>query len=176
MLSNFDERFRRIEWTKKAIETYKQWIDSCVRDPVSWYYLLGAAFAHPWNGLAGVYRILGRQQDAVDTYQAVIKIDPKDVSPHTGLAGIYQHLGHKAEAAQHMIVARQLVAPDDHYSRACLEAIAGNVNSAIEHLVHAVEQHPGQRTWARHDPDLAALHGDQRFEELVATDEQRING
>lgn len=83
------------------------------------------------------------------------------------LGRIYRELGREVEAAGHLARARELMPTDDHYNRACLEAITGNTDAALENLAKALAQRPDLHDWARRDPDLASLHGDPRFEELV---------
>ena len=53
------------------------------------------------------------------------------------------------------------------YNLACCEARLGDVDQAFEHLGHSLEGRPDLVELARGDDDLAALHGDPRFDELV---------
>ena len=71
--------------------------------------------------------------------------------------------------------ARQYLSSDDYYNLACLESISGNVEAALEHLRLALEKEPGLREWAKRDPDLEWIKGDERFWEVVggADDEGR---
>jgi len=96
-----------------------------------------------------------------------VELQPNDGTCHGSLASVLRKLGRRAEAAEHLARARELIPPDDHYSRACLEAIVGDAEAALDHLAEALAQRPGWCDWARRDPDLAALHGDPRFEALV---------
>jgi TolB-like protein/Tfp pilus assembly protein PilF len=62
--------------------------------------------------------------------------------------------------------------PDDMSSLgngACLQARLGHADRAIE-LLERVSAHGwGQRDWLERDPDYESLHGDPRFQRLVAT-------
>ncbi len=58
---------------------------------------------------------------------------------------------------------------ESDYNKACIEAIAGNTESALEHLARALERNPGSRAWAARDPDLASLRDHPRFRQLVGT-------
>ena len=49
------------------------------------------------------------------------------------------------------------------YNLACYESLAGQEESALEHLRHAVELDPGTAEWARSDSDLDAIRANPAF-------------
>jgi tetratricopeptide (TPR) repeat protein len=53
--------------------------------------------------------------------------------------------------------------PNVLYNLACCESLAGRTDEALAHLRRASEGDERMRTWARDDPDLAALRDDPRF-------------
>ena len=53
------------------------------------------------------------------------------------------------------------------YDLACVEALTGDTESALEHLRAALEN-PRAREWALEDEDLASLRDDPRFTALVS--------
>jgi tetratricopeptide (TPR) repeat protein len=53
------------------------------------------------------------------------------------------------------------------YNLACAEARLGNPDAALDYLRAGLEERPDLRESARGDEDLAALHEDPRFAELV---------
>jgi tetratricopeptide (TPR) repeat protein len=53
------------------------------------------------------------------------------------------------------------------YDLACLEALQGNPDDALEHLRTALEQQPGFKEYAAKDPDLDSLRDDPRFADLT---------
>ena len=53
-----------------------------------------------------------------------------------------------------------------HYNRACMLAMAGETDAAIEALERSVELGYVDTYWARVDHDLMSLHGNERFERL----------
>jgi tetratricopeptide (TPR) repeat protein len=53
--------------------------------------------------------------------------------------------------------------PNVLYNLACCEALDGLHDDALEHLARAAELDPRVVGWAREDPDLAAVRGDDRF-------------
>ena len=54
-----------------------------------------------------------------------------------------------------------------HYHLACLEAVAGDRDSALASLRRAVELRPDLASSARDDEDFATLHGDPEFRVLT---------
>ena len=53
------------------------------------------------------------------------------------------------------------------YDLACLEALQGNADDALEHLRTAFEQQPRFKEYAAKDPDLDSLRDDPRFADLT---------
>jgi hypothetical protein len=51
---------------------------------------------------------------------------------------------------------------------AAMSAKAGRHDKALEYLGHAVDSGFGRPKWIASDPDLKLLHGDPRFDALVA--------
>ena len=56
---------------------------------------------------------------------------------------------------------------DDHYDLACIRALNGEFDPALESLEQALELGSQDYRWARHDPDLAELAEDPRFQSLL---------
>jgi quercetin dioxygenase-like cupin family protein len=87
------------------------------------------------------------------------------------LADAYRQAGRLDESRA--IMEQQIAQRPDHwgprYNAACLEALAGNVDAAIEHLRHAKElDAEGQAAqYFREDSDLDSLRDDPRFQELL---------
>jgi tetratricopeptide (TPR) repeat protein len=120
-----------------------------------------------YDELGTVYRLLGQQEQAVAAYQRAIELDPSQVVSYVGLAGVYRRLGEAKESARYAELAREQLLTDDRYNRACLEAVAGNVEEALRWLGRALVEKPGLRAWARRDPDLHELRKDPRFWQVV---------
>jgi tetratricopeptide (TPR) repeat protein len=124
-----------------------------------------------WSCLGTFYFQQKRYQEAIAAFQHAIKLDPKDGTSWAGLGALHGYLEQQTEAVQYLARAHELIPPDDHYKRARLEAIAGNTDSALDHLAKALAKVPGRCGWARRDPYLTTLHSDPRFEALVGKDE-----
>lgn len=58
--------------------------------------------------------------------------------------------------------------PSVLYTLACFESLAGDPDSALEHLRQAAMQEPKIAEWARNDSDLDSIRDDARFESAVA--------
>ncbi|MCK4316148.1 MAG: tetratricopeptide repeat protein, partial [Anaerolineae bacterium] len=152
--------YRALGRQEEAIAAYQRAIE------------LDSTLTAPHNGLGLVYADLGRQEEAIAAFRRAIELGSDSVTPYVGLAGIYRRLGDEVEWQHYLAEARRLLKPDDHYNLACLESIAGNVDTALEHLAKVLEQRPGQCAWARRDPDLAFIRDDPRFQELVGEDDR----
>jgi hypothetical protein len=63
--------------------------------------------------------------------------------------------------------ARQFMAEDDFYDRACLESVCDNFELAFECLQKAAQKEKFSRAWAWEDPDLQWIRNDPRFTEIV---------
>jgi len=54
------------------------------------------------------------------------------------------------------------------YNLACIEALRGHEEAALEWLAKAIEARPSRRERARTDPDLKSLRDHPRFRELTS--------
>ena len=77
--------------------------------------------------------------------------------------------GDYAGAKQLLLAAFERYGDQDllHYNLACAEARLGDADAALAELAASIEQRPEYAENARNDPDLAALHGHERFARLV---------
>jgi tetratricopeptide (TPR) repeat protein len=140
---------------EEAIAAYQRAIDL---DPEN---------ALPHNGLGNVYSAQGRYEEAIAAYQRAIELDPGDAAFQASFAAACRELGHEADYEKHIHRARELMANESDYNKACIESIAGNADAALDHLAKALERAPGLRDLARRDPDLAFIRDDPRFQALV---------
>jgi len=124
--------------------------------------------AFNWVMLGAAHELAGDLEKARQSYQQAIQAQPQQSMGYSSLASVLRKLGREAEAREYIAQARELTHHESLYDQACLEAIAGNTEAALEHLSEALSQYPNLRRWARRDPDLEWLHGHPRFEALVA--------
>ncbi len=117
-----------------------------------------------------VYAAERREQEAVNAFQKVLEINPNSVQAHASLASQYRKMGLEEAAQAHIEKARGTQFDEQsEYNRACLEAICGNSDRALELLGVALESKQTYVAWAQNDPDFDSLRGDQRFQALLST-------
>jgi len=121
---------------------------------------------------------LGRTAEAEAAYcralpviERHLELNPDDGRAMTMAAVTCSRLGERARAIEW---ARRATAVDGEdagvcYNVACLMALEGERDAAIEHLRCAFRVGFAQREWIEHDPDLASLRDDPRFLELIRT-------
>jgi Flp pilus assembly protein TadD len=120
-----------------------------------------------YANLGDVYNANGQSDKALDAYKKAVELDPEDALSRGSLAGLYRRIGQTTEYARHIGIARELIAQESEYNRACLEAIVGNKSEALDLLKTALEKHQVQMEWVRRDPDLDSLRLDPAFVRLV---------
>jgi len=142
---------------ENAIMAYKQAI-SIKPDVVSFHHNLGL-----------VYSAQGNNKDAFIAFQTVLELDPNHSLTHASLGGYYKKMGLEELAQKHIGKAmKKIYESENEYNRACLGAICGNNEEAIELLRVALENQQTNVDWVLHDPDLEPLREDNRFKQLIA--------
>ncbi|MCU1306814.1 MAG: serine/threonine protein kinase with repeat [Acidobacteriaceae bacterium] len=97
-----------------------------------------------------------------------IRTNPEDVRARNLVATRYQQQGRYAEAEREMNLAISF-RPNDPgilYNAACMYALQGKKQEALQVLTRAQGAGFHDSNWARRDPDLASLHGEPEFERL----------
>jgi len=142
---------------KDAILAYQQ--ATSINPPKALYF----------HNLGLVYACEGRDEDAVGAFQRVIEIDPNYSLAHATLGGYYRKLGLEELAQKHIGKAmKNIFDSENEYNRACLEAICGNTDHAIELLGVALKNKQTYVDWILRDPDLDFIRQDPRFKQLVS--------
>ncbi len=147
--------YRDLDRSNEAIDAYQKAI------------ALDPEFKSPHYNLGNTFSVLGRHTEAIEAYRSALQIDPDLMLAHLGLAREYATLESSDESKRHLERARKLAEPGDQYNQACLEAIAGDKEAALERLALALLAEPGLHRWASRDPDLTNLHDEPGFWELV---------
>jgi serine/threonine protein kinase/Flp pilus assembly protein TadD len=119
---------------------------------------------------------LGRAADAEAAYRTALPVierhlalNPDDGRAMTMAAVSCSRMGDRPQAREW---ARRATAVDGEdagvcYNVACLMALEGELDAAIEHLRCAFRVGFAHLDWIEHDPDLASLWDDPRFQELI---------
>jgi tetratricopeptide (TPR) repeat protein len=142
---------------KEALMAYEQAISN---DP-------SKAMYHHHLGL--VYACEGRTEDAIDAFQRVIEIDPDHSLAHAALGGYYRKMGLEELAQKHVgKVMKSIFDSENEYNRACLAAICGNTDQALELLRVALKNKQTYVDWILRDPDLDFIRQDPRFKQLIS--------
>lgn len=122
-----------------------------------------------YHHLGLVYACEGRDEDAIDAFQRVIEIDPEYSLAHATLGGYYRKMGLQELAQKHIGKAmKNIFDSENEYNRACLEAICGNADQAIELLGVALKNKQTYVDWILRDPDLDFIRQDPRFKQLIS--------
>jgi serine/threonine protein kinase/Flp pilus assembly protein TadD len=125
--------------------------------------------------MTGPLRGLGRHEEVKAALRAGLQVVEKhlELNPddaralYLGAAGLIQ-LGERERALDWAGRARSANESDSLvlYNVACVYALGGMVDEAIECLEKAIQNGFGHRQWVEHDSDLDNLRGDPRFEAL----------
>ncbi|RLS33669.1 MAG: tetratricopeptide repeat protein [Planctomycetota bacterium] len=116
--------------------------------------------------LAGeALRALGRWQDALQPLSEVVERAPQRLEAWLGLGWCLKRLGRLPEATD--ALRRGLESSPQqailHYNLACYLSLAGNSQSAIEHLAQAINLDSRYRELTEAEPDFNPIRSDPRF-------------
>jgi adenylate cyclase len=121
---------------------------------------------------------LGRRDEAMEAVRqslrlmdAHLDLNPDDARAWLLSAAALMRLNEREQALER---ARRALAidPDDvlvQYNLACVYALAGLSNEALDHLDIAVQNGFRQRGWLENDSSLDSVRSDPRFEKIVAS-------
>jgi tetratricopeptide (TPR) repeat protein len=116
-----------------------------------------------------VYAAEQKEQEAIRSFKRVLELDANSPQAHASLASQYRKMGLETVAQEHIEKARSMqIEGESDYNHACLEAICGNYDRALELLEVALQSKQTYVTWAQNDPDFHSLHNDHRFQTLLS--------
>ena len=117
------------------------------------------------NSLVGVAHLyLGQFSDSVDAMQK----EPERDSRLAGLALVYTAMGQRAQSDAALKELEESFAPADAYEIAEVHAYRGEADAAFEWLQRSYRTHNSKVLFVKSDPLLRSLHGDGRFNTLLA--------
>jgi len=148
-----------------------------------------------WSGLAYSFNMAGRYADALVEAETALRMNPEDRNGkvHRGLAlaGLGRHdesleilrsvdapaaLVEALARAGRIAQARPLLdaladpardPPASPYDLACLHALLGDREAAVDYLLRAADQRVGSLMWLKVDPRLAGIRDDARVQALL---------
>jgi len=142
---------------KEALESYQE----AIRQDAT------KAIFHHHVGL--VYACEGRMDEAIDAFQRVLHMDPDHALAHAALGGYFRKKGLEDLAQQHIGIAmKSIFDSENEYNRACLAAICGNTEQALDLLRVALQNKQTYVDWILRDPDLDFIRQDPRFKQLIS--------
>ena len=151
------EAYKSAGQYKDAIPAFQKAISMNPTNPMC-HYRLGLVFAAE-----------KREQEAIREFKKVLELDSRSSQAHASLASQYRKMGLEEDAQEHIEKARAMqVEGESDYNHACLEAICGNYDRALELLEVALQSKQTYVTWAQNDPDFSSLHNDHRFRMLLS--------
>lgn len=132
--------------------------------------------------LASALAGLGRQEESADAYRLTFRLARNHLELYPGdTRAIYfsalacAQLGEEAKGIE--LAERALgMDPDEPqviYNVACVHALLGHHDTALELLGQVMAHGDWWRRWCAHDPDLVSLHADPRFDALTRADSVR---
>lgn len=99
----------------------------------------------------------------------VIELCPSHSLAHASLGGYFRKMGLEELANQHIGMAmKNYIDDESQYNRACLEALCGNVEQAVEYLRAALDNKQIYVEWVLRDPDLDGIRFTPQFKDLLA--------
>jgi tetratricopeptide (TPR) repeat protein len=151
------EAYKSAGQYKEAIPAFQKAISMNPTNPMC-HYRLGLVFAAE-----------KREQEAIRAFKKVLELDPRSSQAHASLASQYRKMGLEEDAQEHIEKARAMqIEGESDYNHACLEAICGNNERALELLEVALQSKQTYVTWVQNDPDFHSLHNDHRFQMLLS--------
>jgi non-specific serine/threonine protein kinase len=127
--------------------------------------------------VAMIHRLRGHHAELEATQWRGIELarqhlasNPDDVRAMYLCAGALVERGRQEEGLRLLERAIELSSgePATLYNAACIYALNGQTDRAIEALRACARAGWGNRDWITHDPDLATIRSDPRFQEIVA--------
>jgi tetratricopeptide (TPR) repeat protein len=121
--------------------------------------------------LGTTLRTLGALEEAEAAHRRALELEATRYIDRLAVADLARRRGDDAAWREAVEKARPVVDYDNTYNAACFESIAGNTEEALRLLQQSVAKTPGNRQWAKQDPDLEWIRGEARFWEIVGNDE-----
>jgi serine/threonine-protein kinase len=117
------------------------------------------------NSFVGMARLyLGQLAEALDAMEK----EPEEDLRLAGLAMVYTAMGKHTESDAPLRTLEERFAADDAYEIAQIHAYRGEADVAFEWLQRSYQMHDSKILFIKTEPLLRNLHGDRRFQTLLA--------
>lgn len=136
-------------------------LQKCVR--------LDPAWGRPYGIMAVILRAEGRLDEALVQAELALKYMSGDITPLNNYANLLVDLKRYDEAETYYRRAIESFPehPKPYYNLACLYALIGRKDNALENLREAFRRYDRLRYDALEDEDFASLRGDPAFDALI---------
>ena len=116
-----------------------------------------------------IYGQMWNDAAALREFKAAAELNPTSAEVQESLGVALHAMGKYAQARKPWQKSLQLnpEQPQVHYNLACAEAILGNSAGALRHLDQALRQGYHDYTSVAENPDLASLHNEPAFQEML---------
>ena len=131
-------------------------------------YMNDIDYAKSYFNIGITLQIQERWQDSITFFEQALIHNPNDWSVLLGCATSARITGEVLRHYDCILRARVLIDHDNLYNMACLESIAGNVDTALNLLESSRIRKPVSKEWVQKDPDLQWIRHSPRFKEIVA--------
>jgi tetratricopeptide (TPR) repeat protein/NAD-dependent SIR2 family protein deacetylase len=108
-----------------------------------------------------------RYDEALDMFKKALSINREHLISLIGLANLFKRINDSKNAEEYLNQARKVVDEDNFYDLACINAISGNADAAIENLRKAFENNYIDRIYAKHSISLETIRNDPRFKKIM---------
>lgn len=122
-------------------------------------------------GLVMLLRQTAREQEALALTEQWLAVSLNEVDALIAAANLSRKFGNEQKTAEYISLARAHAGETEWYARACIEAVAGNTEAALDFLERASAQKDFDKAWAARDLDLEWIREEARFKEIVGVEE-----
>lgn len=163
------EKGNALDALERTQEAEHAWLSALAIDP---------EFYEALYGMANVRMREGRYEEAMDYIQKALECDPTErASPLHVQAQLYGYLGDKKKSTElfqellglyHEQHENDSENAEPMFQLACVYAVLGNENSALEYLKKAVGEDPDSAIRAKEDKDFEILKNNPEFKKLIS--------
>ncbi|NLA75925.1 MAG: tetratricopeptide repeat protein, partial [Deltaproteobacteria bacterium] len=102
-------------------------------------------------------------------FKQILDHDPGHISSLNDIGALYLHEGRYADAVNHLEKAVMLKPrfATSFYNLACAYAMSNQPEKGMAYLKKAISINKEVKTWAKNDPDLKNLRGQEGFNTLI---------